>query len=560
MAKNFEQINQSAYVTGNIMDWTNALTRLSGVPLDITEVYNSYADAVNYAATNPVAYEGQLIAVTENGDTTVYVITPKSQGTYNIDVGGSIQEVAIYIKEVGSAPAADGETIEVVDGKLRLVGLDEIDSSKTYQPILVDGRLEWQVPSATTVDGLSTRLSVVEEGLTDITSVVGDSESGIIHDLANIAEKADQNSADIASESEARAKADEDLEAALKTYVGEQIGSQAHFRAQVVDSSEDVKDATTLYLIKSAEEGEDQYEEWMLIDGTPVKIGTTATDLSGYVTSSELETKLQAQLSTIQESITNVAQDHESDIESISSDLNDFKTNVQQTYAKSSDVETTTENLQAQIDDLVNNKADSSVVADITSAMEAATKAQTTADTNSAAISDLQDSTTDLEASVASLEENKVDKITGWTLLSPENQDKLAALTVNNGNIELSGKVTAENVDGLGSFLTQNRDSISGLLSVSDEKKLDSVESGAQANIIEGVCINGTPLTISKTDKTVNIPFATNNTYGVVLSSQQENKVSVEPDGTMVVNSLNVNKLVQTEGDTLVLNGGNSSV
>jgi hypothetical protein len=58
MAKSYLDIQNSAYTVGNIMDWTNALTRLSGVPVDITEVYDSFDKAVVYAATNPVAYEG----------------------------------------------------------------------------------------------------------------------------------------------------------------------------------------------------------------------------------------------------------------------------------------------------------------------------------------------------------------------------------------------------------------------------------------------------------------------------------------------------------------------
>ena len=56
------------------------------------------------------------------------------------------------------------------------------------------------------------------------------------------------------------------------------------------------------------------------------------------------------------------------------------------------------------------------------------------------------------------------------------------------------------------------------------------------------------------------LPTATLEILGGVKSSAAENKVSVADDGTMEVNSLNVNKLVQTEGETLVLNGGNAEV
>ena len=46
----------------------------------------------------------------------------------------------------------------------------------------------------------------------------------------------------------------------------------------------------------------------------------------------------------------------------------------------------------------------------------------------------------------------------------------------------------------------------------------------------------------------------------ITNASVIENKIAVAEDGTMSVNSLNVNKLVQTEGDTLILNGGSASV
>ena len=67
----------------------------------------------------------------------------------------------------------------------------------------------------------------------------------------------------------------------------------------------------------------------------------------------------------------------------------------------------------------------------------------------------------------------------------------------------------------------------------------------------------GAALNIS--EKAVNIPFA-GDTAGVVTSSTGENKVAVAEDGSMEVNSLNMNKLVQSDGDTLILDGGNAAV
>ena len=54
----------------------------------------------------------------------------------------------------------------------------------------------------------------------------------------------------------------------------------------------------------------------------------------------------------------------------------------------------------------------------------------------------------------------------------------------------------------------------------------------------------------------MDIPVATADAYGVVKSSTAEGKVSVGSDGVMTVNSLNVNNLVQTDGDILILDCG----
>lgn len=78
----------------------------------------------------------------------------------------------------------------------------------------------------------------------------------------------------------------------------------------------------------------------------------------------------------------------------------------------------------------------------------------------------------------------------------------------------------------------------------------------AQANVIEKIQVNGTEIAIS--EKTVNIPLATAARAGLIVSSNAENAISVSDTGIATVNSINVNKLVQTAGDELILNGGNA--
>ena len=129
---------------------------------------------------------------------------------------------------------------------------------------------------------------------------------------------------------------------------------------------------------------------------------------------------------------------------------------------------------------------------------------------------------------------SKVDKEEGKSLVLNTDIEKLGTIIYDNINdgYYFSGTIDASNVEGLDTLL-------------------DGVD-----NVIEAVKINGTALTVN--NKEVNIPIAGNSQLGVVLSSSANNKISIANDGTMEVNSLNINKLTQTNEDELVLDGGNA--
>lgn len=91
------------------------------------------------------------------------------------------------------------------------------------------------------------------------------------------------------------------------------------------------------------------------------------------------------------------------------------------------------------------------------------------------------------------------------------------------------------------------------LFTAAEGTKLAGIAEGAQVNVIESIKLNGTVLSIDA--KAVNIPLVTADTAGIVISSADENTISYA-NGIGTVNSLNVNKLAQTEGDVLIIDGG----
>lgn len=169
---------------------------------------------------------------------------------------------------------------------------------------------------------------------------------------------------------------------------------------------------------------------------------------------------------------------------------------------------------------------------------------------------------------------NKVDKVSGSSLVQDTLITKLTNLlniqSVADGQLEVSPEgqlsilsISQSQVAGLTDALAGKVDVVAGKgLSTNDFtnellQKLNGIEAGAEVNVIESISLNSVPLEISS--KAVNIPIATTGFLGVVLSSTAENAVTVQPNGAMEVNSINVNKLVQTDGDSLILNGGNAA-
>ena len=170
---------------------------------------------------------------------------------------------------------------------------------------------------------------------------------------------------------------------------------------------------------------------------------------------------------------------------------------------------------------------------------------------------------------------NKVDKVSGSSLVQDTLITKLTNLlniqSVADGQLKVSPEgqlsvvaIAQSQVAGLTDALAGKVDVVAGKgLSTNDFtnellQKLNGIEAGAEVNAIESISLNSVPIEIS--GKAVNIPIATVGALGVVQSSAAENGVTVQANGAMEVNSINANKLVQTEGEVLILNGGNADL
>lgn len=296
MAKNYNDIYTAVYTKGNKMDFGNSMIRGNAIPLDITAVYNSYSAAQAYVNSNPVAYEGQVLAVTENNDTVVYVIAAR--------LGADGITVEHYLKEVGKTPEVDNVTIKLVDGKLTAVIPEYADTDTQYTlSVLADGKIAF----ASDIDGEeATEISFVgAQGIT----VTSNAETGVITitgpDLSGyatkteMADKADATSVYTKTETDGllNAKANS-ADVYTKTEADEAIGKAVaaadHLKRKIVDSKEEIdinaNDAMQyIYMIPSGLTASDnKYYEYIVLEENGVRyieqVGNWEVDLKDYLT------------------------------------------------------------------------------------------------------------------------------------------------------------------------------------------------------------------------------------------------------------------------------------
>ena len=112
--------------------------------------------------------------------------------------------------------------------------------------------------------------------------------------------------------------------------------------------------------------------------------------------------------------------------------------------------------------------------------------------------------------------------------------------------------IAMSKVTGLQSALDNKVDKVTGQSLVSDEliSKLEAIEVGAQVNKIETIKLGESDLDIS--DKTVVIP--------VGAGLKQSEEITIAEDGTLGVGTISIDKITQDEGMTLILDGGTSSI
>lgn len=575
-----EFLKKSEYVQ---MSMPKAMNRTNPAPLDASAVWTSLEELKSYAATNPVAYVGQILSLVAYDE--------ESQAITNVKAY-IIKDAEGNIEEVGSATLGDDKTITLDNGVLSLKNWNkkyfkrDPEKEGEYIEVTVDGSNPWQAglqprayfdgsnyvlawyePSTQTIEGVDAAVGALTTTVQGITNIIGDKETAAEGTVYG----------DLKAATEAAAAADEKAQAAqdaladylplaggtltgaltlsdgskaasetvVDTKIANAIGSAGHLKREIVEALPAVEDADpdTIYMIKSGLSlSGDKYQEYMLINGAFEMIGDTSVDLNPYAKKVE---------DAVEGNLVKLAADG--------------------SYADAG--------FLAQ--DVVDHMADADK--HITAEERAAwTEGAALATENAAALAALvkisQDDADKLAAlpGIKSIGANLVLGEDGALSAVAEQYELPAATADAIGGVKVagvaeSGLVLAEDgalvvgvsananglklhADGLGLELA-NADN-AGAMSAAMFNKLSAIAEGAEVNTIEGILLDGIAATIE--NEQVLIPTATTALAGLVYSTDADNGVAVSEDGTMSVNRLDVAKLFIAEGDELVLNGGNA--
>lgn len=512
------------------LDWAFPFQRTGAFPLDRSAVFSSLNDAKNYAlglddaklprderGLGGTSYAGQAISV--------YDEESKHITLYIIDIDRSL-------KAVGSAPFGDDKTIEIVDGKIQLKDFGTgyykynpaqkddsgnviTEASYSYtegfkaglepRVTLVDGNfvIGWYEPSTETAADVVANLEVLRQQIDSVEESIENISTSISEIQNEVNTKA--NAADVYT----------------KTEVDKKIDELDHLKRTTVAGIESI-DLTAadadryIYMVPNAETG--NYDEYMVVknlDGENEleKVGDWSVDLSDYAKQSDLETKVDkvenARLMTEEEG----------------TKLAGIESGAEQNYIKSVSADFAVDDsgkleLQQLSQDKILGLSDSllSIIDSVNSKVDQEEGSRLITETEAQKLQSIKDliqsvnstNFTVSDSGELNLNDIHISKITGlqdalngkvdrvysengdeWTLLSPENQAKLAALVLNGENVEISGSVNADNVEGLSSWITSHAATVKGLSEYNFNLdlllKLSEIEDGAQVNYISSV-------------------------------------------------------------------------
>ena len=273
------------------LNFAVGFNRTSAFPLDANSYFENYNDAVAAAAgaaevgsADSAYYIGQLLIVKD---------TTEGVGLYQINAGKTLTKFgqASSADELASKISALEARCAVIEGKLILATTEKDGFMSKEDKAKLDGIAEGaqvNVLEGVKVDG--TELEIVDKKVNiDLSSYAKKTEVEAVQSIANAAMPKAGGEFTGAITVQAPTT---DMNPATKKYVDDAIGGITGVEFRVVEALPETGEAGVIYLMAHSHGTQDIYDEYIWVTDKFEKIGNTDIDLSGYVTTEALSDEI----------------------------------------------------------------------------------------------------------------------------------------------------------------------------------------------------------------------------------------------------------------------------
>lgn len=526
-----------------------AINRTNPLPLDANEIFDSIASMEGYIKSNALAYPGQIVVVLGETETAAYLVNA---------VGGEGKGYTKLAATTGSGDVGEeltklAQRVSVIEGYFE--GGVAKKATADAEGNVISSTYATQTALAAAEQNIESNSTAISQAQDDITALQGTVD-------ALMPKAGGEFTGAITVQAPT-----EDMNPATKKYVDDAIGGITSVEFRVVEALPETGEAGVIYLMAHSHGTQDIYDEYIWVTDKFEKIGNTDIDLSQYAKKAELKAEpfavgvgetvksisetngiisVEKQAIAIEQSQVSGLADALAGKQTHSENLDKFDALEGEGLVKKTAEGYAIDNNQYLVSSDLSDYAKS---ADVTSEINEAVKDKQTA----AQVNGL--------IAAATIEGSKVN-------------GNVARATLADTATKVSNALTAGGKTYDGSEAVEITAADLGALTEVPQATAEAL-GGIKTGHVEGNNEHAVMLDIEgKAYVTVPVPEAL--TYGVLsnggLAINENREFSIAEGGILTamigdgqvtdakIAAVNVNKLVQTEGDELILNGGDAGV
>lgn len=594
--------NLPNYNVKNGFDMPLNMNRANPDPLDNSSLWGSYAEALEYAKTSPVAYVGQVLSVVNVAEeegiqehkVDLYKIELDAAGETILSKVGASDEVADLDTEVQGVKtdlATVKTDLDTVEGKVETIETD-LGTAKND----IDKAEEAIAANAEAIETVSGDVAQLKTDVDAVEELAGNNKTRLDQldtEKANFATKTEVATAKDEAIAAAKTETETQISAVVSQYLtGEGAADTIDTLQEIVNwIADDEAGATKLVAdveaIKSDYlKGADKTELNQAITNLDTKVGSipegaVSTTVVAYIqevvdglkigdyAKAEDLTKLADRVKAVEDKVKAL---EETTIPGIETEIDGLDTRVKAVedakHVHENNIvlnDITAEKVSAWDDAAAKKHSHTNgTILDAITQDDIDTWNSVTGKASSADLTDLTSRVSEIETAIdvaipeaiAKKVEQTFTEVDGEQianrLITPSEAQKLEKLILNpDGTVTTGQTVAAGDVQGLADWITNNGPSC--IKNLTKANLSDELVTKIESAITE-IAVNG--LVLDNTNGRVDIPVATASAHGTVKLGAE---FKLAESGAMEIKSVNVNKLEQNSGEVLELNGGNAA-